>query len=315
MTYVVAEIGGNHDGSLVRAKRLVDIAAQTGADAAKFQIYRASRLVHSHQPALPQAKAAGFARQIDRFRALEFTDKQWMLLIEHCAKRDIDFLASCFDLETLRQYAPYMHAIKIASGDLTFHDLIREAVEIGKPVWLSTGAATMEEIQAADRLVPLDRGVVMHCVSCYPTLNADANLGMIRLLAEKFHHVGYSDHTMGTIACKAAAAMGAMVIEKHFTDERKTHGDHPLSATPGEMESLVNHIRVLECMMTATTPAHCEQPSRKTMRRGARASVKILKGDLITRDNVVMLRPAGVPIDRLVGTKAKRDFEAGDAIR
>lgn len=306
---IIAEIGSNHDGDVGRAKELVHMAAEAGADAAKFQIFRADRLVHPTLAAYPQAK--GYAKQIDRFRAMEFTESQWEEVIGACEDAGIAFAATCFDVDLVRQYGPMMPFIKIASGDITYHDLIRAGVETGKPVYLSTGCATWREIEQAVELVPASQRVVMHCVSRYPTPPELADMGRIRSLMKRFYHVGYSDHTTGIQACEIAAAFGVEVIEKHFTDDPlKDWGDHPISADFADMAYLVESVKRIQVMMQPSG----ESPPRN-MLRGAYAARKIEAGQAITRDDVVMLRPMGRDVEQIVGRRADRDYEPLEALR
>ena len=168
MTYIIAEVGGNHDGDLDQALSLIQVAKNAGCDAVKFQTYSAENLVHPQAVALPQAQRAGYSKQLDRFKDLEFTDEQWDLVIQTCKDLKIDFLTTPFDLESLDRLQNKMKFIKIASGDLTYHKLIRAASETSKRVILSTGMANYEEIKESASLVDINKLTVCHCVSLYP---------------------------------------------------------------------------------------------------------------------------------------------------
>lgn len=307
MTYIIAEVGGNHDGKLDQALELIYHAKQTGADAVKFQTYTPETLVHPTATALPQAK--GYTKQIDRFRDLAFEDKDWQAIIDYTNEQGLDFLTTVFSVELLERYAPQMKYIKVASGDLTYTRLLRAIAETGKPVILSTGMATMGEIEDYARLINPNLVTVCHCVSIYPTPDDKANLNVIPLLKERFRSVGYSDHTKGMTACLVAAGLGVDVIEKHFTlDSTRVHGDHQLSLEPKEFEVMVSHIRRIEHMMGDTKPAEGEP--RKQMRRGAYAKHPIKVGQVITENDIIELRPqCGRKPDRLIGTRARKDFE------
>lgn len=309
---IIAEIGGNHNGSFAKALDLVDQAADCGVDYVKFQTYKAENLVHPSLKALPQAK--GHDRQYTRFKELEFTDQQWDAIIKYCIYKQVGFLTTCFDEESLEKYAPRMDLIKIASGDLTYHRLIRKANEYGKPVILSTGMATYREIDVASKLVTRGNLTLMQCVSSYPTRDEDANLGVIPKLATLCPRIGYSDHTQGITACLAAYAMGAKVIEKHFTDQPELDfGDHCLSADPDQMKALVEECKRIDAMMGDQKPSESEMTMRKEMRRGVYASREIPEGSPITQDDIIYLRPE-TPRTEIIGRRANKDHKYLDII-
>ena len=261
--YIIAEIGGNHDGKPDVAELMVERAIEAGVDAVKFQTYKAETLVH---PSL-RATTGPYASQLERLKNLELSDRTYERIIDRCNIVGIDFLTTPFDLDILAKFAPVMPAIKIASGDITYHKLIKAAAAYGKPVILSTGAATVNEILDAEALVPYKQCLLLHCVSLYPTPDGEANLGNFFLGCE-YH--GYSDHTVGPLACYAAVALGARIIEKHFTlDAGRTDGDHPHSLEPHQMKIMVQDIRRIEKMLGATKPAAGETDAvRARMRRG-----------------------------------------------
>lgn len=314
MTYIIAEIGGNHDGDVVKAKQLIREAKQAGADAVKFQIYDASKLVHPELDALKQAK--GYDKQINRFKDLELTQKQWRLLISMCNMLGIDFLATCFDLNTLSHYEPDMKYIKIASGDLTYDALIAHAAQFNKPILLSTGMANIDEIRRAYNLIPQSIPVtIMHCVSIYPCADSDANLNVIDYLKNYYKHVGYSDHTMGITACIAASTLRVDVIEKHFTlDNTLDYGDHILSATPDEFAELVQHDRRLNKMRVFNSKAVIEVENAQHFRRGVYSARDIKQGCIINFDDIAVLRPATrTTLDSILGTIAVKNYKQGDS--
>lgn len=314
MTYIIAEVGGNHDGELSKALDLVGFAKEAGCDAVKFQTYSAPKLVHPDAPALAQAK--GYTRQIERFADLEFAPGDWSRIIAECQMQEIDFLTTCFDLEALDEFAPAMPYIKVASGDLTYVDLLSAAASYGKPVLLSTGMATLDDIERAAQWVPRDLLIPMHCVSCYPTEDEDANLGMLEWMGETYPRFGYSDHTRGNLACIAATAMGAEVIEKHFTTTPDSDiGDHCLSADPGQMYELVQQVRRLDAMMGYAKPAACEMGARQTMRRGGYAARDMEKDEYIARADVLAIRPATrYAPHEYVGRRLRRAIKKGEPL-
>lgn len=313
MIDIVAEIGPNHDGSLERALMLVEMAAEAGADVAKFQMYRAETLVHPDLPALSHVK--GYKTQLERFRSLEFTEDEWQIIIEKCRDVGIEFMASFFDIEMLERWRPYVSRIKISSGDLTWFDLLSAARETGLPVMLSTGMATFREIDQAMQW--LDRKTtVMHCVSSYPCPDENANLGVLDIMRKKYATIGYSDHTLGITACMVAASKGVSVIEKHFTDDRsRPGGDHVHSSDYDELVALVREVRRVEMMLGEEKPARSEYTHRKTMRRGAYAARNIPEGTMITDDDVIALRPEhrSRPQD-VVGRMARSDIKSGEPV-
>jgi len=314
MAYIIAEVGGNHNGSIDIALQLVEEAARAGADAVKFQTYQAESLVHSSEPPLPQAGTA-YKSQSDRFKSMELSKEEWLAIIDACKTHSIDFLTTCFDIEMLEYFEPYMSIIKISSGDLTYHELIRKAASFGKPVYLSTGMASYAEIQHAAGIVPEDLLTVMHCVSVYPTPPNHANLGVIRQLQDYYLNVGYSDHTIGNEACLAAVAMGAEVIEKHFTlDKDQAPGDHILSADPDDMFDLVNHIRRLEKMLGHNKPDPIEVDMRRRMRRGVYAAKPIEAGKVIECADLLYVRPDNGCRHNMVGRRAIKDYKVNEGI-
>ncbi|MBI3088220.1 MAG: N-acetylneuraminate synthase family protein [Candidatus Omnitrophica bacterium] len=318
----VAEIGSNHNGDFALACRLVEAAAKAGADAVKFQTYRGEALILPTVPTL--AHAAGRHRtQLERFKSLEFSPWQWRELAQLAAAQGVIFFSSAFDEESADLLDPLMPAYKIASGDLTNAPLLRYIARKGKPVILSTGMATEEEIaRALDDL----RGVptaLLHCVSRYPTPIEAANLHSIPFLRRRFKvPVGYSDHTLGIVACVGAAALGAVIIEKHFTlDKDQPLGDHRLSATPEEFRSLTDQVRQVTAALgvLGKAPGDDELAMRAKLRRGLYARRAIAKGAVVGHTDVIALRPEGgappTTLDRIVGRRAVKDIGAWNPLQ
>ena len=313
MTYIIAEVGGNHDGDLDQALSLIQVASEAGCDAVKFQTYSADTLVHPEALALPQAK--GYTKQYQRFKDLEFSPEQWALIIETCQDLKIDFLTTPFDIETLETFASHMKYIKIASGDLTYHKLLRAAAMTGKPVILSTGMSRMDEIEeAANHFFDPNMLTVCHCVSLYPCPDSEANLSVIDELSQRFSSVGYSDHTVGVEACLVAAGKGCTVIEKHITlDKTRNFGDHPLSLEPEDLNQMVQSIHRITQMLGNDKPSKKEDRSK--MRRGAYAKHPIKMGQVISENDIVELRPRKTrDPHQVIGKRARRDYKELDAI-
>jgi N-acetylneuraminate synthase/N,N'-diacetyllegionaminate synthase len=320
--YVIAEIGGNHNGDAETACRLVEKAARAGADAAKFQTYTAETLVHPSVEPVPLVRKH-YATQLERFKSLELDWAAYERIVALCAELGIDFLTTPFDLEILERFAPHMAAVKISSGDLTYGALIRAAAATGKPVLLSTGMATLDEVAAAVDMVPAAQRVVMHCVSVYPLPDEQANLRAIPTLAEALPGavIGYSDHTIGAEAALAAVAVGARVIEKHFTlDSSQSPGDHVLSLDPAGMAAMVRRIRRIDAMLGdgVKRPARGEEEMRRMMRRGLYAARDLASGTVLSAGDLLCIRPAAAldpsAAEGLAGRRLARDVKALDPI-
>lgn len=308
---IVAEIGGNHNGDFDLAKRLIIEAAKNGADIVKFQTYQAEKLVSKSLPPLKHVQ--GIHKTLhDRLNSLQFNKKQWIELKEVAEKNRIVFLSTPFDIESADFLDPLIPAFKIASGDLENYPLIKHIAKKNKPIILSCGMASELEIKKTIELLPVDKTILLHCVAKYPTALEEVNLLSIRYLQDKVNlPVGYSDHTIGISACIAAAAMGAILIEKHFTmNKNQPVGDHLLSADPSDLYELVKKVREIEKMRGIYgKPTNADNPSRKWLRRSIYSKVDIEKGTKITEDMLLMLRPAdGIPSEKIIkviGSKAK----------
>lgn len=319
---VVAEVGVNHEGDAAVAGVLVEAAARAGADAVKFQTYDPFEYVAiDDRPR--HDRVARFALTQERFQELS-------ALARRCG---IMFLSTPLGAASADFLDPLVPAFKISSGDLVHLALVRHVAAKGKPLLLSTGMATTEEIDAAVEAVrqalpdgaPLaDRLALLHCVTSYPAPDETANLLSIPYLRQRYGlTIGYSDHTVGTLACEAAVALGARVIEKHFTYRKgdQKFRDHALSADPADLAALVRRIRRLEPMLGR--PGKFRQPPEAemlvSMRRSLTARRDIAAGEIITAAMLASARPAtGLPveeIDRVIGCEAVRDIERGQVIR
>jgi N-acetylneuraminate synthase/N,N'-diacetyllegionaminate synthase len=317
--FVIAEIGANHEGSLDEAKRLIEAAARCGADAVKFQTYRAEKIV-----------AVTETQRRAHFKRLELSEQEFAALAQEAGNHGVVFLSTPFDRESADFLDGLMPAFKVASGDLTATPLLEHIAAKGKPILLSTGMADIEEILEAVRTIERANPggvkapmVLLHCVSSYPTPDEQANLMAIPYLQDQTgRSVGYSDHTLGIEACLAAVALGARVIEKHFTFDkgRTTFRDHQLSADPADLSRLVNGIRRVEAMLgePGKRPGAAESQNRLAMRRSLAAARPIAKGERITREMLTVLRPgtglAPSHMDEIVGLRAMRDLAAGELL-
>ncbi|WP_276258168.1 N-acetylneuraminate synthase family protein [Haloglomus litoreum] len=294
--YVIAEAGANHDGELAKAKRLVDAAVESGADAVKFQNYTAERLVTRDAP-----KYWDEGTQYETFTELDVLEREdYEAMAAYARHQDLMYLSTPFDglaVDLLDDLD--VPAYKIASGDLTHHPLLRDVASRGEPVILSTGMATLEEIRAAVGVIE-DAGnddiVLLHCITRYPTDIGDANLRMMSTLMREFDHpVGLSDHTIGTTVPVAAAAMGAAVIEKHFTYDTSLEKspDHRLSADVEVMSEIVDRTREVHAAMGRAEqgPTEVEADGMRLARRSLVTDRAIEAGERIRRTDLAVKRP------------------------
>ena len=309
--FIIAEVGQNHNGDMDLAKRLIKEAARAGADAVKFQTIFAEGLVAEDDP--------GY----ERLKALEFGPGQHQELSKAAKEAGIIFFSTPFDEEGVDLLGKIdVPAYKIASGDLTNLPLIEYVAQKRRPVIISTGAAGMEEVQEAVAAVGHKEIILLHCVSNYPARLSDTNLRAIQEMEETFKViVGFSDHTRGIIASMAAVALGASVIEKHFTLDKALPGpDHCLSLDPEEFQAMVRDIRMVEEALgnPAKEPAASELPIQKLARRGLKAKIEIKEGESITGEMVAILRPeTGIEpkhIKEVMGRRAKKTIKKNEAI-
>jgi N,N'-diacetyllegionaminate synthase len=328
-TLVVAEAGVNHNGDLETALRLVDAASEAGADVVKFQTFSADRLATAAAPtAAYQAAACADQAQRTLLRRLELTRSMHEALIARCAERGIEFLSTPFDLESADMLAALgLQRFKIPSGEITNLPLLRRIAGLGRSILLSTGMCTLDEVgQALDALAragaPRGGVTVLQCTTAYPAPVDDANLRAMLTIRDTFGvTVGYSDHTRGTAAALAAVAIGAAVIEKHFTLDRRQEGpDHQASLEPHELAAMVDDIRSIERAMGdgVKRPAPGEAANMPVVRKSLVAACAIRAGERFTERNVTSKRPGtGIsPMrwDDVIGRAAHRDFVADEMI-
>jgi N-acetylneuraminate synthase/N,N'-diacetyllegionaminate synthase len=321
---IVAEAGVNHDGDPAKAMRLVDAAVQAGADAVKFQVFRAADLATAAAPTAEyQRDCFGDGTQRDMLARIELSSSDFSRIREHCEARGIRFLATPFspsDVDRLLEWRPA--AIKIASTDLNNGPLLRRAADTKLPIIVSTGAATASEIDRAiallrSRRLP-GRLILLHCVSSYPTPLDAANLRAIRTLAEASGvPCGLSDHTESAQTGGWAVAAGACLIEKHITLDRTAAGpDHAMSLEPDAFAEFVANVRQVEAALGtgALGMNTIEADTRRVARRSIVAAGSISAGDVVTEAMLAMKRPAGgidpAELDRLVGRRARVDIPA-----
>jgi N,N'-diacetyllegionaminate synthase len=327
---IIAEAGVNHNGDLDLAKGLIDAAAQAGADLVKFQTFSADRLATAAAAKADyQTQTTGSAEtQHAMLRRLELTRDMHLALIDHCHQRAIGFLSTAFDIPSLDLLAELgLERFKIPSGEITNPLYLRHVGAYGKPLILSTGMATLGEIEAALAILeaagtPRARITVLHCNTEYPTPMQDVNLRAMVTLREAFQvAVGYSDHTLGIEVPIAAVALGATVIEKHLTLDRCLPGpDHPASLEPDEFAAMVRAIRNIEQALGdgLKRPSPSEAKNKPIARKSLVAVVPIRAGEPFTPANLTAKRPGtGIsPMrwDEVIGRLALRDFAADELI-
>ena len=323
--FVIAEAGVNHNGDLKMARALIDVAAEAGADAVKFQTFRADLLATSDAPkAEYQLQTTGDAEsQFEMLRRLELSADAHRELQSYCNERGIIFLSTPFDEEAVDLLDELgVPAFKISSGDLTNSPLLEYVAGKGKPVILSTGMSELAELIEAVSVLNTagcENPVLLHCVSNYPADASEVNLRAMQTMRSAFDvPVGFSDHTEGIDVALAAVALGACVIEKHFTLDRTLPGpDHRASLEPAELRELVRSIRRVESALGngRKVPSASEIETAKVARRSLVAARDIPAGATLQREMVVLRRPgtgmSSTMIEMLVGRKTLREIAAG----
>ena len=321
---IIAEIGPNHNGKLHIAKKLIKEAMMCGADYVKFQTFVTEDII------IKKAEKAQY--QIDKnnkhetqftmLKKLELSQSNFKILHKYCKKVGIKFLSTAFDLKSLN----FINTLKpdffkIPSGEITNLQLIKEIARFKRKVILSTGMSTLQEVNMAFNFlkkngIPKSRIIILHCNTEYPTPAADVNLNVLKTFKKKFKtKVGYSDHTFGIEVSVAAVAMGAEVIEKHFTLDRKMSGpDHKASLNPKEFSEMVNSIRNIEKAIGGfiKKPTNSEKKNINIARKSIVAAVKIKKGEKFTIKNLCIKRPGSgkSPINwfKTLGKASKKNY-------
>jgi N,N'-diacetyllegionaminate synthase len=329
-TLIIAEAGVNHNGDLEMARRLVDVAAAAGADLVKFQTFKADRLVSPEAPkaAYQQGTSGGDETQHAMLRRLELSPEAHEMLIGHCNSRGIGFFSTAFDLESIDLLVSLgLDRFKIPSGEITNLPYLRRIGSFGKPILLSTGMASMADIEGALEVLESagtgrDRITVLHCNTEYPTPMNDVNLRAMQTLRQAFDvAVGYSDHTAGIEIAVAAVALGASVIEKHFTLDRALPGpDHKASLEPDELKAMVTAIRNIEQALGdgRKRPSASERKNVAVARKSLVAARPIRAGETFDATNLTAKRPGNglspMRWDEVIGRRASRDFSQDELI-
>lgn len=330
-TIIIAEAGVNHNGSLERAKAMVDAAADAGVDYIKFQTFKSELLVTSTAQQADYQKARvqeDDNSQLSMLRKLELDEEAHFELIDYCNLRKIKFLSTAFDFKSLDFLTSLnLDFWKIPSGEITNYPYLCRIAKNGLPIVMSTGMCDNEDIAKAIKVltengVPLDKITLLHCNTQYPTPYNDVNLRAMCAMRETFGvNVGYSDHTLGIEVPIAAVALGATIIEKHFTLDRSLPGpDHNASLTPDELTALVASIRNIEQALGASVKrvTASEKKNMIAARKSIVASRDISKGELFSEENITVKRPGGglSPMlwNEVIGTVAHRDFGIDELI-
>lgn len=328
---IIAEAGVNHNGDLDTAKKLIDAAVLAGVDYVKFQTFKAEKLVtKSAKRAEYQDKNTKDGdSQFEMLKKLELSAENHYLLMDYCNKKGIKFLSTGFDLESLE----FLHQIgiklaKIPSGEITNYPYLKKMAQLFSEVILSTGMATIQEIKEAIKVltkngVSAEKIVILHCNTEYPTPMEDVNLKAMLHIKEEFGvSVGYSDHTLGIEVPIAAVALGATVIEKHFTLDKNLPGpDHKASLEPNELKAMVDAIRNIEKALGSSgikEPSKSELKNKEIARKSIVAGKNIPKGAVFSEENLAVKRPGtGIsPMrwEEIIGQKAIRDFAEDELI-
>jgi len=313
--YLIAEIGGNHEGNFDKAQELTQLACASGVDAVKFQIYTADSLatrVEDHE-------------RHAHYKRLELTPDQHIAIAEMCKNNGVTYSASVWDLDALEWIDPYIKFYKIGSGDLTAFPIIEKIAQIGKPMIISTGLSTLEDVKEAVEFIRSINNnyrnpnnlALLQCNSSYPTPDSDTNLHVMKILADEFNVVvGYSDHTIDSYAAEIAVAMGAEILELHFTDSKKNTSfrDHQISFTAPEIQELISQIERIKALKGSTK----KEPTRseinagmiQSFRRGIYAARDLSKGEVLEYSDLVVLRPMinvdGRSFNKMVGKTLKK---------
>lgn len=326
--FIIAEAGVNHNGDIEIAKKLIDAAASAGADAVKFQTFRAENLVGKDVPKAEYQMQTTEKKesQFDMLKRLELTPAMHQQLMDYCQSKQIMFLSTPFDIESMDYLVQHgIEVIKVPSGEITNYPYLEKAGKTGKKVILSSGMSSLVEIEEAVNLLR-DNGAknitVLHCNTEYPTPYQDVNLrAMLQIQQELGVPVGYSDHTAGIEVSIAATALGAVVIEKHFTLDRNMSGpDHKASLEPDELKKMVTAIRNIELSLGngRKFPSDSEKRNINIVRKSIVAKFDIAKGEFLTEENLTTKRPGSglspMKWREVLGTVAVRDFKRDELI-
>lgn len=328
-TIIIAEAGVNHNGDMDIAKRLIDAAADAGVDYVKFQTFKTENLVSSDAPTAEYQKTAtNETSQFAMLKRLELSETQHLELIDYCHQKGVKFLSTAFDLDSIDLLSRLdLDFWKIPSGEITNYPYLAKIARTGQPIVMSTGMCDHQDIENALNVL-LDNGAckdnitLLHCNTQYPTPHEDVNLLAMPHMGSTFGvKAGYSDHTQGIEVPIAAVALGATVIEKHFTLDRNMEGpDHKASLEPNELKAMVSAIRNIEKALGVDKKcaSSSETPNKIVARKSIVAKRHITEGELLTEENITVKRPGNgispMRWNEVTGTKAIRSFNADEMI-
>jgi N-acetylneuraminate synthase len=329
---IIAEAGVNHNGNLDNAFKLIDAAVDASVDYVKFQTFKSENLVSkSAKKADYQIQNTGNSTdsQYEMLKKLELSHENHELLIDYCKKKNIQFFSTAFDLDSLEYLKEIgLDLVKIPSGEITNLPYLRKAAQLFKKVILSTGMCTMEDIEAAINVflvenISKDDITILHCNTEYPTPMNDVNLKAMLSIQQEFGtEIGYSDHTLGIEVPIAAVALGASVIEKHFTLDNTMEGpDHAASLEPQQLKEMVKAIRNIEQAISGDglkKPSVSEMKNIEIARKSIVASTSISKGEIFTEENLTIKRPgtgiSPMKWDKMIGRASSKDYSTDDLI-
>lgn len=334
-TYFIADIAANHDGDLDRAKLLIRLAKEAGADAAKFQNFKAPKIVSDYGFTHMNSQVShqsSWKKSVFQVYSEASIPTDWTrILKEECDQIGIDYFTSPYDFESIEEVDPYLPAYKIGSGEIDWIESLQLIASKGKPVLIATGASTIGEVQrAVHSILAINKQVVlMQCNTNYTASSENynhINLNVLKTYAAMFPEVvlGLSDHTHGNATVLGAVTLGARVVERHFTDSNDREGpDHKFAMNPSAWASMVNETRLLERALGSADKFITlnEQDTQVVQRRCLRAARDIKAGEILTRDSIDVLRPATPgaikpdQIQAVIGTKAATDLPFGKELR
>ncbi len=329
-TIIIAEIGVNHNGDINLAKKLIDVAKKSGADFVKFQTFKTENLVCKNTKAT-QYQRHNLGKNTSQFnflKKLELSENDYKKIIQYCKKKNITFLSSPFDLESLNLlFRLKIFNIKVASGEINNYIFLKNLAKKAKKIFISSGMSTLNEVSQAIKIL-IKNGAkrknitILHCHTDYPTQLIDVNLFAMKTMKKKFNiNVGYSDHTTGSETAIAAVALGAKVIEKHITLNKNMRGpDHKASMEPKIFFNYVKLIKNTETLLGSylKKPSRSELKNKKLVRKSIVAKRNIKRGEIFSEVNLICKRPEGgiSPINwnNVMGKKSKRNFRTDDFI-
>jgi len=326
--YIIAEIGSNFDGSLQKAKKLIKLAKDCGANAVKFQSFKTDLLLSKKGFDKKSAFQSKWKKSVWKtYQDAEFPRKWHKILNNFSKKNRIQFFTSPWDFEAVDLLIELdVPAIKIGSGDITYFEMLRYVGKTGKPVILATGASNMKEVENAVKIIKStgnNKIILLHSVVQYPSPIQESNLKVLETLRKKFNlNVGYSDHSPGSLIALSSVLLGAKMIEKHFTINPESTGpDHPHSMNPKSFKKMIDDIRTIEKSMGdgKKNPVSSEIETRIIQRRGIWTVGEIKKGEKMTKKNIKALRPySGISAskyEKIVGTRAVRNLKSYYALK